>query len=496
MKFLNNMDGASRILEDSSHRFVTDAEKAAWNAKQAAITGAASSVVSTDLDVFKAVVTDGYGKLANSATTAMQITYLNTLTGNVQTQLNGKAASDHNHALGSLTGISLLSQFAGHVLYYDGTEWRNTTPSGAGLQTTITGGATSIASANLTASRALISDASGKVAVSAVTSTEIGYLDGVTSAIQTQLNGKAASSHTHSYLPLTGGTLTGSLTLNNADVSGEGILYANAGKITSSAITKTHLETFFQGHAFTTPFETILYGLATYGELYDLQQLVLNEYSHYTHTHNYLPTTGGSLSGILNLTVGSAIRQLNMGSLYTGQPGNVGAIWIDIGLLNIMFNTKINIRSYNYLVDMAAGGYTYTSTQDWHSTHATGESSNGPLNIRFATDGIEGRRYIIIGDSNTDWGGYLHVTVDDATVGYGVSFSSAFSIYLRTYYPSRISRIVSIGGLPYHTHSIADISLLDHTSSTSPNLVGVIMGTGNPPTASSVPQGTIYLKYV
>jgi hypothetical protein len=42
--------------------------------------------------------------------------------------------------------------------------------------------------ANLTASRALVSDGSGDVSVSAVTSTEIGYLDGVTSAIQTQID--------------------------------------------------------------------------------------------------------------------------------------------------------------------------------------------------------------------------------------------------------------------------------------------------------------------
>ena len=66
-------------------------------------------------------------------------------------------------------------------------------------QDTITGGATTITGSNLTASRALVSNSSGKVAVSAVTSTELGYLDGVTSSIQTQLNGKAASDHTHSY---------------------------------------------------------------------------------------------------------------------------------------------------------------------------------------------------------------------------------------------------------------------------------------------------------
>lgn len=62
------------------------------------------------------------------------------------------------------------------------------------VQATITGGATTITTSNLTANRALISNASGKVAVSDVTSTELGYLDGVTSAIQTQLNGKATSS--------------------------------------------------------------------------------------------------------------------------------------------------------------------------------------------------------------------------------------------------------------------------------------------------------------
>ena len=58
---------------------------------------------------------------------------------------------------------------------------------------TISGGASTIASSNLTASRALVSNSSGKVVVSAVTSTELGYLDGVTSNVQTQLNAKAAN---------------------------------------------------------------------------------------------------------------------------------------------------------------------------------------------------------------------------------------------------------------------------------------------------------------
>jgi hypothetical protein len=59
--------------------------------------------------------------------------------------------------------------------------------------------------AALTANRALTSDASGVIVPSSVTDTELGYLSGVTSAIQTQLNSK---------LNLSGGTMTGVLTLS------------------------------------------------------------------------------------------------------------------------------------------------------------------------------------------------------------------------------------------------------------------------------------------
>ena len=47
--------------------------------------------------------------------------------------------------------------------------------------------------ADLTAGRALVSDGSGDVSVSAVTSDEIGYLDGVSSAIQTQIDTKTTA---------------------------------------------------------------------------------------------------------------------------------------------------------------------------------------------------------------------------------------------------------------------------------------------------------------
>lgn len=57
-------------------------------------------------------------------------------------------------------------------------------------QAVITGAASTVTSSNLTASRALESNGSGKIATSAITSTELGYVSGVTSAIQTQLNNR------------------------------------------------------------------------------------------------------------------------------------------------------------------------------------------------------------------------------------------------------------------------------------------------------------------
>lgn len=65
------------------------------------------------------------------------------------------------------------------------------------------GGNPIISSTALTASRALVSDASGVVSVATTTSAEIGYVNGVTSAIQTQMNLKA---------PLASPTFTGTIT--------------------------------------------------------------------------------------------------------------------------------------------------------------------------------------------------------------------------------------------------------------------------------------------
>ena len=80
----------------------------------------------------------------------------------------------------------------------------NTDVDLSGYQVKITGAATTVLTENLTANRVLISDASGKIGVSEITTAILGYLSNVTSDVQNQLDNKAAKTHTHS-ISITGG---------------------------------------------------------------------------------------------------------------------------------------------------------------------------------------------------------------------------------------------------------------------------------------------------
>lgn len=126
---------------------VTSALQTQLSGKEPTITGAATTITSSDLTVSRALESDGSGKVAVSTVTSTELSYVSGVTSAIQTQINGKEA-------------------------------------------TITGAATTITGSDLTASRVLESDVSGKVAASATTSTELGYLSGVTSAIQTQMDAK------------------------------------------------------------------------------------------------------------------------------------------------------------------------------------------------------------------------------------------------------------------------------------------------------------------
>lgn len=102
-------------------------------------------------------------------------------------------------------------------------------------QDKIVGGASTITDDNLVANCVLVSDGNGKVAVSNVTNTELSYLDGVTSNVQTQLNKKLESA------PVTSvNTKTGAVVLGASDVGA--VATSDVTQTLGSSITKVPSE--------------------------------------------------------------------------------------------------------------------------------------------------------------------------------------------------------------------------------------------------------------
>ena len=101
------------------------------------------------------VVTDANKKITTSSDiTVEELGYLNGVTSAIQTQLNGKSASTHVH--GNISNTGTLA----------------------------------------TANAVVVTDGSKNILASTtITTTELGYLNNVSSNIQTQLNGKASTSH-------------------------------------------------------------------------------------------------------------------------------------------------------------------------------------------------------------------------------------------------------------------------------------------------------------
>ncbi|MBR2245492.1 MAG: hypothetical protein IJ880_00440 [Bacilli bacterium] len=215
-----------------------------------AINGAASTIKDDDLTQNRAVISNADGKIAVSTTTSTELGYVHGVTSDIQTQLDNKVTKQQDYLTaatkckitynsdglvtngvdlsasdipdlssiyinvnqkGSANGVATLdantlvpaaqlpaatTTTKGAVIVDSTISSSSTNPvqnsaintALSGKQATITGGASTITTNNLTASRALISNASGKVAVSEVTSTELGYLSGVNENIQDQID--------------------------------------------------------------------------------------------------------------------------------------------------------------------------------------------------------------------------------------------------------------------------------------------------------------------
>lgn len=165
-----------------------------------------NTITNIDNNEIKASAAIDVTKLANGTVSNTEFQYLDGATGNIQDQLNAKQPSG--------TYISTVSDSATIDLTLSGSDL-SASIQPLSIDNSMIGTLAAIEQSKLdlhitnaeveafaainltklaptTADRALISSASGFITASSVTSTELGYVSGVTSPIQTQLNGKLA----------------------------------------------------------------------------------------------------------------------------------------------------------------------------------------------------------------------------------------------------------------------------------------------------------------
>ena len=159
----------------------------------ASITGAVTSVMTSDLSPNRVVVSSGTGKIVVTYLTTEKLLYLANVTSDIQAQIDAipvpatltASRATVTDAQGKVAVSDVTSTEVG---YLDNVSSNIQTQLDS-KQATITGSATSIDNETLDGERAVITSAQGKIAASStITTTELNYLDGATSNIQTQID--------------------------------------------------------------------------------------------------------------------------------------------------------------------------------------------------------------------------------------------------------------------------------------------------------------------
>ena len=159
----------------------------------ASITGAVTSVMTNNLAPDRVVVSNGIGKINAAYITTTKLTYLANVRSDIQAQIDAipvpatltASRATVTDAQGKVAVSDVTSTEVG---YLDNVSSNIQTQLDS-KQATITGSATSIDNETLDGERAVITSAQGKIAASStITTTELNYLDGATSNIQTQID--------------------------------------------------------------------------------------------------------------------------------------------------------------------------------------------------------------------------------------------------------------------------------------------------------------------
>ena len=144
----------------------------------------------------RALKTDGSGNIVVSDVTSAELDHLDGVTSAIQTQFTAAETRRTNNIAGAISTVT---------------------------------------TSDLTASRALVTNGAGKIAVSDVTSAEIDHLDGVSSAIQTQLDAKIATTASASNDFVTFTRLNANVNVVQDNVAAIPSSFANARYVTTTA---------------------------------------------------------------------------------------------------------------------------------------------------------------------------------------------------------------------------------------------------------------------
>ena len=357
------------------------------------------------LDGFTGVVADlNYAKaLRATGVTSTEFDYLDGVTSNIQTQLNGKQAS--GSYITNLSGLGITST-AAEINKLDG----------------FTG-----VVADLNYAKAL--------RATGVTSTEFDYLDGVTSNIQTQLNGKQASG---SYITNLSGL---GITSTAAEINKLDGVTATTAEINYSDGVTSNIQTQLNGKqaslGFTPYNSTNPSGFITNSTA----SLDASKITAGTIAEARLPTqskylrsdANDTLSSTLKVT-GSIIHEYNSAGGYiarpkgaqfvTGSSSYTGAWKIKLPTHGTADMLSFWVDIYDYTtgesLSLFIAGYLYqtTNNNEWHNvscfllTELTGKH---PINVRFGADGSN--NCVWIGETTSTWT-YPQVIVRDFQCGY------------------------------------------------------------------------------
>jgi hypothetical protein len=170
--------------------------------------------------------------------TAVELGYVDGVTSPIQTQIDGKSAVGHTHLLAGITDVTAT---AAEVNYLAGAT--------SSIQAQLNG-KSAVGHTHLLAGITDVTATAAEVNVLAgipvtLTSTELGYVDGVTSSIQTQLNGKAVTASP----AFTGVPALPTYTVATlpTGVMGGVIYVSNATRTTNAKGTATGTMAFFDG---------------------------------------------------------------------------------------------------------------------------------------------------------------------------------------------------------------------------------------------------------